>query len=124
MVKFRTAIQSFLKSIHQRVYFQIAPENTTYPYLVFDITQILDDGETMQVAVVDIDGWDMPSTGDTTVLETLMANVNTLNKSVLTKDEITATFYLDRILPLLDDDKRIRRRKYIYQAKIFERSDT
>lgn len=123
MVKFRKAIQSFLKSINSRVYFQIAPKEAIFPYLVYDITQILDDGESIQIAVVDIDGWDMPTNGDTSSLETLMETVNTLNKTILTEDTVTAAFYLDRVLPIIDDDKRIKRCKYVFEAKIFERSD-
>jgi len=123
MKNLRKILYPFLKSLHPRVYFQVAPETTQYPYLVFDFTQITNDGEGFETAAVDIDGWDMPAGGDTTALETLMQTVNdALNKKTLTAEGLAVTFYLDRKIPLIDDDPAIKRRKYIYEARLFGRS--
>jgi hypothetical protein len=131
MIKIRTALQGFLKSIHPRVYFQTAPKNAPYPYIVFDLPNALDDGEYQEQILVDVDGWDAPADGDTTVLENLMAAINSLNKTVLTidgfiapwqliRDNMAVVFYLETKLALTDDDPRIKRRKYTYQAKLFK----
>ena len=123
MKKLRELLYPQLKSIHPRVYFQIAHDRAEFPYLVYDFTQIINDGEEFETVAVDIDGWDMPSDGDTTALETLMQTVNdALNKKTLTAEGLAVTFYLDRKIPLLDDNKNIRRRKYIYEARLFGRS--
>jgi len=123
MKNLRKLLHPFLKSIHPRVYFQIAPDSAEFPYLVYDFTQIINDGEEFETVAVDIDGWDMPADGDTTALETLMQSVNAaLNKKTLTAEGLAVTFYLDRKIPLLDDNKNIRRRKYIYEARLFGRS--
>ena len=120
MIEFRKAVLLKLKTIHPRVYFQSAPETATFPYLVFDFPSIPDDGEGREFAIVDVDAWDVNP--DTTTLETLITSVNSaLNKSTLTSGNMTATFYLDTKIPLTDDDPLIRRRKYIYQARIFKR---
>ena len=112
-----------LKDIHPRVYFQAAPDSAQFPYLVYDFTQIVNDGEEFETVAVDVDGWDMPSDGDTTALETLMQTVNdALNKKTLTAEGLAVTFYLDRKIPLRDDNKNIRRRKHIYEARLFGRS--
>ena len=121
MKKFRELIHPYLKSIHPRVYFQVAPDSAEFPYLVYDFTQIVNDGEEFETVAVDVDGWDL--TDDTTALETLMQTVNdALNKKTLTAEGLAVTFYLDRKLPLRDDNKSIRRRKYIYEARLFGRS--
>jgi hypothetical protein len=123
MKKFRELIHPYLKSIHPRVYFQVAPDSAEFPYLVYDFTQITNDGEEFETVALDIDGWDMPAGGDTTALENLMESVNdTLNKKTLTAEGLAVTFYLDRKIPLRDDNKNIRRRKYIYEARLFGRS--
>ena len=123
MIELRKIIQGQLKAIHPRVYFQMAPKTATFPYLVYDFTQIINDGEEFETVAVDIDGWDRPSDGDTTALEILMQTVNdALNKKTLTAEGLAVTFYLDRKIPLLDDNKNIRRRKYIYEARLFGRS--
>ena len=76
----------------------------------------------MNVAVIP-DGWDMPVGGDTTAIENLMDEVNqALNKKTLTAEELAVTFYLDRKIPLRDDNPAIKRRKYIYEARLFGRS--
>lgn len=112
-----------LKAIHPRVYFQVAPENAQFPYLVYDFTQITNDGEEFETVALDVDGWDMPADGDTTALETLMQTVNdALNKKTLTAEGLAVAFYLDRKIPLVDDNPGIKRRKYIYEARLFGRS--
>ena len=123
MKNLRKLLHPYLKSIHPRVYFQVTPDSAEFPYLVYDFTQIINDGEEFETVALDVDGWDMPADGDTTTLETLMQTVNdALNKKTLTAEGLAVTFYLDRKIPLLDDNKNIRRRKYIYEARLFGRS--
>lgn len=122
MIELRTIIQGQLKSVHPRVYFQMAPETATFPYLVYDIVSINDDGESFQLVTLDVDGWD--DEADTTALETLMQNVNqTLNKKTFVSGNSTVTFYLENKIPLTDDEPTIKRRKYTYQGRLFERGD-
>ena len=121
MIELRKAIQAKLKTIHPRVYFQVAPDDAEYPYIVFDFVGINDSGEYTEQGYVDVDGWDLPSDGDTTELETLMAAVNTgLNKEVLSAEGLRFILYLDRKTDLADDDPNIKRRKYIYQIKTYK----
>lgn len=123
MKNLRKLLHPYLKSIHPRVYFQDAPDDAQFPYLTYDFTQITNDGEEFETVALDIDGWDMPAGGDTTALENLMESVNdALNKKTLTAEGLAITFYLDRKIPLRDDNPAIKRRKYIYEARLFGRS--
>jgi len=123
MIELRKTLQAHLKTIHSRVYFQQAPDTATFPYIVYNIPSLNDDGEDFQLVTLDIDGWDAPETGDTTALETLMTAINTgMNKKTFVTDTFSVTFYLETKLPLVDDDPRIKRRKYVYQGRLFERS--
>ncbi len=120
MINLRKLLHSCLKSIHPRVYFQMAPDNAPFPYLVYDIVNINDDGEGFQQITLDVDGWD--NSADTTALEALMENVNqTLNKKTFVSGNSTVTFYLENKIPLTDDEVTIKRRKYTYQGRLFER---
>lgn len=122
MIELRKALHEHLKTIHTRVYFQQAPDTATFPYIVYNIPSLNDDGEDFQLVTLDIDGWDAPDTGDTTALETLMASVNTgMNKKTIVTEDFAVTFYLENKLSLTDDDPRIKRRKYVYQGRLFER---
>ncbi len=106
------------------VYFQQAPDTAEMPYLVYTFPGIHSDGEGYQLVTLDIDGWDAPPRGDTTPLENLMRETNAaLDKRTLAGATLAVTFYLDRKIPLVDEDPRIQRRKYVYQGRLFERGD-
>lgn len=121
MLELRKAISQALMTAHPRVFYEAATEQAEFPYLVYDLTNSIDDG-TLEQFVLDVDGWDKPSGGDTTALETMMdAADKAIHRMVVTvDDEMAFIFYRDNRLTLDDDDPRIRRRKYIYQARTFE----
>jgi hypothetical protein len=123
MIKFieiRTTINTLLKTLHPRVFFQIAPDTAVMPYIVFDLPNSVDLG-TLENFVLDIDVWD--DNDDTTTLETL---INTIDielhkKAILITDKVGIVIYRNNRLTLTDDDPRIRRRKYIYQARTYQK---
>jgi hypothetical protein len=131
MIALRTVLSAYLKTLHSRIYFQIAPENAVYPYIVYDLPSIFSDGEGGETITLDIDGWDFNETGDTALIETLMATINGvtdiynnstgLDKKVLATDEISVVLYLENKMALLDDEKRIKRRKYTYSGQLIRR---
>lgn len=121
MIELRKIIQRQLKGIHPRVYFQMAPETATFPYLVYDIVNINDDGEGHQLVTFDVDGWN--DENDTTALENLMESVNAgMNKKVAVEGNTTVVFYLESKIPIFDDETALKRRKYTYQGRLFGRS--
>lgn len=119
MIELREALEPYLVSLHPRVHFQIAPDDSVFPYVTYDL-QIYDDGEGAQIVNLDIDGWD--NTPDTTALENMMKSINNIDKHVITTDTITVVFYLENKIPLVDDDKSIKRRKYSYVGHLYEGS--
>ncbi|OIJ17100.1 hypothetical protein BKP37_00750 [Anaerobacillus alkalilacustris] len=122
MIKLRKELLSLLNALHPRVYYQDAPDNAQYPYIVFDFPTSSFDGGGLEVVTVDIDGWARPKDGDTTELELLMEKIKDIDKTTCSNDGFAATFYLENRLALTDDDKKIKRRKFIFQARVFDRS--
>ena len=121
MIEIRKAIQMQLKTVTQRVYFQKSPEPVAFPHIVYDIPNYRSDGEGLNRMVLDVDGWD--NSTDTTALEVLMAEVvKALDKKTLYGNKVYATFYLENRISIAEDDANIIRRKYIFEAHIFERS--
>lgn len=120
----REAIKTRLITAHPRVHYEDAPDNAVYPYLVFNLPDSLDDGS-LENFVLDVDGWDRPAGGDTTALETMMDDADQAlnNKAVSAgaSNEFVFIFRRDNRLSLNDDEPSIKRRKYIYQARTFER---
>ena len=124
MIELRKALHPLLQAIHSRVYFQRAPDTAQFPYLTyrFEVTTY---GEGFEFVTLDVDGWDLPNDGDTTQLENLMADVKReLDKAVLTTENLVVSIYLDRKLPLEDENPNIIRRKHIYQGRLFERRES
>jgi hypothetical protein len=117
-VELRKAIQASLKSIHPRVHFKHAPDKATYPYLVYDLPNSTDDG-LMERFVLEVDGWDKSK--DTTSIETLMDSVDKeLHRKVMVVNgELAMILYRENRLSVIDDDPRIRRRKYVYQLRTY-----
>lgn len=119
VIELRMAVQSLLKSVHPRIYFEVAAKKKDYPYLVFDLPNSIDDGS-MENFVLEVDGWDSPDDGDTTALEVLMHGVDVaLHRAVIRTTNSVLIIYRENRLSLRDDDERIRRRKYRYQVRIF-----
>jgi hypothetical protein len=118
MIELRKVIQTYLKSKHARVYFQVAPDNATYPFVVYELPNSIDDGA-MERFVLDIDVWDDES--DTTSLETLASNIdNGLHRLTVMSNGLGCTFYRENRMSMTDDDSRLRRRKLIYQIRTHE----
>jgi hypothetical protein len=118
-VELRTALQTYLKTLHDRVYFQVAPDNATMPYVVFDLPNSIDSGA-LENFVLDIDFWD--DSTDTTILETLASVVDVAmhKHTILVNNVLGTAFYRDSRITLVDEDPRIRRRKYTYQARTYQ----
>jgi hypothetical protein len=116
VIELRKAILSFLKIKHPRAYYQAAPDNAAFPYLVFDLPNSTDDGA-MERFILEVDGWDKSK--DTIAIETLMDSVDKElhRKTVILADAISATFYRENRIPLRDDDPKLCRRKYVYQVR-------
>lgn len=121
MIEIRNVLDPYLLSIHPHVWFQRAPDNALSPYLTYDFANISLFGEGHQVLTLDVDGWDNKE--DSTDLEVLMSTVEeSLNNHVLVGTGVVIAFYLDTKIPLTEDNKKIIRRRYVFQGKIFKRS--
>ena len=121
MIEVRKELNKYLKTLHPRVYFQIAPETATFPYIIYDLPNSFSDGEGGEIITLDIDGWDYNEIGDTTTIETLMQTINVIDKKTLSTEDMAVTFFLENKIPLIDDDKRIKRRKYVYSGRLIRR---
>ena len=94
----------------------MAPDDAQPPYITYDLTAIPDDGESLQIANIDIDGWDIVHDNDTAELENLMYNINIqTNKKTLRAEGMAMTLYLDE--NTLIDRIKDSEKKYFYQNK-------
>lgn len=120
MINIRIAIKQALEEYHSRVHYQRAPSDIIFPYVVYDFPNSFMNGD-QEVFNLDVDIWD--NKNDTTELETLASNIwREFNKYHYLDDNIQFSIYRDNRLPPLDeDDKNIKRRKLIFQLRFFDR---
>lgn len=119
-LELRTALQAILKTLHPRVFFHVAPDTAEFPYVVFDFPNSIDSGY-LENYVLDIDVWDVAT--DTTALETLIGNIDNAihQKSLMVDGKLGFVIYRQNRLTLTDDDPRIRRRKYTYEMRTYQK---
>lgn len=120
VLEIRTALMTILKAVHSRTFFGVAPDDAIMPYVVVDMPNSVD-GDSLENFVLDVDIWDDDQ--DTTTLETLANSIDTSlhKKTILVTDKVGFVIYRENRLNLTDDDPRIRRRKYVYQLRSFEK---
>ena len=120
VLEIRTVLQELLETLHTRVSFNVSSDKKAFPYVVFDLSNSIDIGA-LETFVLDIDCWDIDE--DTTALETLIGNIdNALHKNtILIDDKMSITIYRENRLIPHDDDPRIRRRKYVYQVRTYQK---
>jgi hypothetical protein len=116
ILQLRQAITLALLSAHPRVYFEDAPRDAVFPYVVYSLVNSIDDGS-MENFMMDVDGWDNRT--DTTQLETIMHAVDQAlhRKTIMITSDTSLTMYRENRLVLNDEDERIKRRKYKYQVR-------
>lgn len=120
MIDVRRTIHLHLETIHPSVHYLKAPEDETFPYLVYEIeiTHIEDD---LHMVTLDIDGWD--DNEDTTPLELLMNNVQkNLNRKTIFNENLAMFLTLDRKFSVTDPNPQLNRRRYIFSGRLYERN--
>jgi hypothetical protein len=120
VIEIRESLSTLLQTVHPRVYFYTAPDDAIMPYVVFDLPNSVDFGA-LENFVLDIDVWD--DDPDTTILETLINSIDEIlhKKTILITNKLGFIIYRENRLNLTDDDPRIRRRKYVYQARTYQK---
>ncbi len=113
MIELSQQIRIFLKTLHPRVYYERAPQNSVYPYLVYDF-QLYPDGEGGEICTLSIDGWHKTLVMDTTELELLMNKLKAMDTKVITTDTLSVVFFNENMLSVSDDDETLRHRSYNY----------
>lgn len=132
MIELRKILQPFLKSLHDQVYYLEAPDDSTVPYIVYSFQSSFTGDESAETMLLDLDGWDIPSNGDTTVIEELMETIKGdgslisdptgLDEKTLSNDKISATFRFESRLMAPDEDPTVKHILHNYQISVYERS--
>ncbi len=102
-------VKNHLKTKHDRVYHEEAPNNAKYPYIVFEITQGLKNSMRDDLILM-VDIWDRNK--DTMPIEDLTDTIDKLfHEANLPSENVLPTFYRETRLKVDDPDKTLKRRQ-------------
>lgn len=119
-IELRKIIQTELKTKCEKVYFQTAPSNVSFPYLVYDINSVSIDTRDNGVLTVDI--WDRNS--DTSIIETLTDDIEKqLDFKTFNNDKIQAAFFISIRNNIVDEDKKLSRRQLKFNIQYYSKED-
>lgn len=119
VVEIRRAILSALEAVYSEVYFEDAPDDAQFPYLVFDLPDSVDNGK-LENFELELTGWDALDNGDTYALENMMDIADrALNRKTFVVGNLAMMIYRDGRRTIRDKEKRIRQRQYTYQVRVY-----
>lgn len=118
IIRLRQEITKVLKQINPRVHYESTPDDSEYPFIVYNLGDSLDDGS-VETFPLEIDGWDLPVNGDTTELETMMGKIdNALHRYKAGDSDLFFSFYRENRRSITDSDKRLRRRQLVFTIRV------
>lgn len=119
MIDLAKAIRTKLLDHHPRVYLTNAPDDATFPYVVFHFPTGFSQGE-MMIYNLDVDVWGKDP--DTTEIDGIAHDIWLgLNRMRYLDDTGQFTVYWMNRLMLDDDEPQIQRRKLIFQVRYLDR---
>jgi len=114
------AIRTELLKHHPRVYSENAPNNATFPYLVFSLSSTLKDGPVETVDIY-VDGWDKPTNGTPVALNTLMTKLEAIDRTTATTGDVVIHFNLESRESMDDPNKLYKYKRYSFSARVFRK---
>jgi hypothetical protein len=122
MLEIRKQLKTLMQATGKQVFYQKAAPNAVFPYLVFDISNSIDDG-TLERFVLDVDGWGNDE--NTYDMEQMMHLADqALHRTTLyindAGKQLGMSVYRENRLTFDENDRRVYRRRYIYQIRTHE----
>lgn len=116
-IDIREKIQTSLLTISSEVYYEDAPDDAVYPYIVLNIPDGFFDGASTTLDTIEVDVWDQSDSSIQS--ETLRQSIiDTLDGIVyLVNANFSIRLVFDRRMDIDDPDDRIKRKKSNFQIR-------
>ena len=122
MMDLLTFIYNQIQSVYAKTYFEKAPQDTEYPYVVFHMPNA-SEMEVREDIVLEVDIW--TNIGDIVELETITDNIDAkINRLLHLDTNFQCKIYRDNPykLNIPDEDPIIDRRRLRYNIKLYRRA--
>jgi hypothetical protein len=117
IIDIRTQLYTILSNI-ATTYYENAPLDATYPYLVYNLEDSQFDGANTEIFQLYINGWD--KSDSSAALEGIMQSVqDAINNKVINGTKVSMHCILDSRLNIDEEsDDRLKRREYRYGLRV------
>lgn len=117
-LELRRQLQIIFKTVTDNIHYELAPETSPYPYLVYELSELTYSyGKVVLQLEINI----LDYGTSTTIVETMSDTLqNTLNKLYFINNEIQFTIYSLNKNTIQEDDKKIRRRRLTFEIQLHE----
>lgn len=114
----RREIQRYLKTVTPNVYYEKADESGKYPHIVFELSELShNDGKTILQLETNVIGYG----SDTGQIEDIADGVQTIFHNYhFINDEIQFSTYKNRRETVKEEDKKIIRRRILFEVHLHE----
>lgn len=127
IIELQKQIYTFLKTKADRVYYENAPDDAIYPYIVYDFPSSLENYSNREDFMLEIDVWDNAT--NTKPIETLVGDVDgdgdvanptgLHRKQIYVNGTLSAKIYKEGRYNIRDEDRRIRHRQLRYRIQTY-----
>lgn len=117
-IELRKIMNRVMGAVHSRIYYEDAPSEPTYPYIVY-LFPDTDDQDNLETFMMEVDAWDKPSNGSTIAVEELIGQIDhVLNRKTFSSNGMFFSIYRESRRTINDPDKNLKRRQYEYQIRV------
>lgn len=116
ILEFRKALVGILKEVADEVHYEKAPDTVPYPYIVYDLSELGNDGGNN---LLDLEVNLLDYGEDTETVEILSEETQRiLHRRYFINDEIQFNSYKLTRMTVPEDDKNIRRKRLTFEIQI------
>ena len=117
-LELRKQLQIIFENINSNVHYEIAPDTSPYPYLVYELSELTYNyGKAVMQLEVNI----LDYGTSTSVVETLSDTLqDTLHKLYFINDKIQYSVYRRNRNTVQEEDKKIKRRRLTFEIQLYE----
>lgn len=118
MIPLLQVIETKLIEVHPRVYFEMAPQGATLPYIVYETVSSDEPEESPESIMLEVEVWS--SSSDVVTLEQLAQAVNDKFHRVRYVDaNLSAYFHRTDRGPAPNSDPQVRGRQLEFECKVY-----